>query len=203
METIWRTASSEPPTRVLELLSRHKAHIIALLSLDHGWSGEDWRAYFDERAGIAEYDGKLSRQKAEALAFGCCVLKWLELTFRCPEPERCSCAGDGINDLSFSIETRRCRREWQEEGWDAALDFLRESGIQAVPDTRLQWFIFRCLEQDFLLASDDRAWPSIEDIPERRPLTKDSASPPPVALNDIAAMKHSFSDHRPRRASTA
>jgi hypothetical protein len=167
-------ASSEPPACVLELLSRHKAHVIALLlSSDHGWSGEDWRAYFDERAGIAEYDGMLSRQKAEALAFGCCVLKWLELTFRCPEPESCSCAGDAISDLSFSIETPRCRREWQEEGWYAALDFLKENGIEAVPDTRLQWFILRCLEQDFLLASNDPTWPSIQDIPELPLRTKD------------------------------
>ena len=25
------------------------------------WSGEDWRAFFDERAGIAEFDGGLPR----------------------------------------------------------------------------------------------------------------------------------------------
>jgi hypothetical protein len=161
-------ASSEPPACVLELLSRYKPHVISLLlSSDHGWSSEDWRAYFDERAGIAEFDGKLSRQKAEALAFGCCVLKWLELTFRCPEPGRCLCGGDAISASPISIEARRCRREWQEEGWLAALDFLKETGIEAVPDTRLQWFVFRRLEQDFLLASNDQTWPSIGDIPER------------------------------------
>jgi hypothetical protein len=173
-ENLELTASSEPPAVVLELLSRHKVDVIALLlSSYHGWSSEDWRAYFDERAGIAEYDGKLSRQKAEALAFGCCVLKWLELTFRCPEPGRCLCAGDAISDLYIGIETKPYRREWQEEGWHAALTFLRETGIQAVPDTRLQWFIFRCLEQDFLLASNDRAWLSIQDIPELSLRTKD------------------------------
>ena len=167
-------ASSEPPACVLEFLSRYKPHVIALLlSSDHGWAGEDWRAYFDERAGIAEYDGKLSRQKAEALAFGCCVLKWLELTFRCPEPGRCLCAGDAISGSSISIEARRCRREWQEEGWFAALDFLKETGIEPVPDTRLQWFVLRRLEQDFLLTSNDQTWPSIEDIPERPLRTKD------------------------------
>src|SRR5215471_12920271 len=151
------TASSEPPTRVLELLSRHKAHIIALHSLDHGWSGEDWRAYFEERAGIAEYDGKLSRQKVEAVAFGSCVLKWLELAFQCPELERCSCVGDAASDVS----TSPCRREWQNEGWCAALDFLKKNGIEPARDKRLQWFILRRLEEDFLLASNDQTWPSI------------------------------------------
>ena len=34
-----------------------------------GWSGEDWRAFFDERAGIAEFDGGLPRDQAEARAF--------------------------------------------------------------------------------------------------------------------------------------
>ena len=27
------------------------------------WSGEDWRAFFDERAGIAEFDGGLPRRR--------------------------------------------------------------------------------------------------------------------------------------------
>jgi len=26
------------------------------------WSAEDWQAFFDERAGVAEYDGGLPRQ---------------------------------------------------------------------------------------------------------------------------------------------
>ena len=31
-----------------------------------GWAPEDWQAYFDERAGIAQFDGGLSRPEAEA-----------------------------------------------------------------------------------------------------------------------------------------
>ena len=31
-----------------------------------GWSAEDWQAFFDERAGIAEFDGGLPRAEAEA-----------------------------------------------------------------------------------------------------------------------------------------
>ena len=34
-----------------------------------------------ERAGIAEFDGGLPRPEAEALAFECCVVEWLNRTF--------------------------------------------------------------------------------------------------------------------------
>ncbi len=37
---------------------------------DSTWSAEDWRAYFDERAGIREHDANMKRDMAEALAFG-------------------------------------------------------------------------------------------------------------------------------------
>lgn len=56
----------------------------ALASLATLASGElqshcapDWQEYFDERAGIAEYDGGLSRADAEAQAFECCISRWL------------------------------------------------------------------------------------------------------------------------------
>jgi hypothetical protein len=62
----------------LEALSRRKAEIVALLrSGGDGWSAEDWRAFFDERAGIAEFDGRLSRAEAGTQAFACCGLEWL------------------------------------------------------------------------------------------------------------------------------
>jgi len=71
-------ADAAPPVAVLNLLSRHKAGVVALLRAgSDGWSGEDWRALFDERAGIAEFDGGLSRGQAEACAFACCAVEWL------------------------------------------------------------------------------------------------------------------------------
>ncbi len=55
------------------------------------WDAEDWRAYFDERAGIAGHDGGLSRVDAKQRAFECCVMEWL---WRNPPPasgpERCA-----------------------------------------------------------------------------------------------------------------
>ena len=55
-------ASAPPSAAVLDLLARHKADVIALLRPgDDGWSAEDWCAFYDERAGIAEFDGGLPR----------------------------------------------------------------------------------------------------------------------------------------------
>ena len=72
------SAASAPPAAVLDALSRHKAEIVALLRPRRdGWSVEDWQAYFDERAGIFEFDGGLPRAEAEARAFECCVVEWL------------------------------------------------------------------------------------------------------------------------------
>ncbi len=163
--TLELTAPSQPPACVIELLSRHKAQVIGLVS-DHGWSADDWQHLFQERAAIVEFDGRQSRQKAEALAFACCILKRLDITFRCPEPADCCCVRNSPTDLAFELGTSRCRHEWQQEGWMEALDFLRGNGIELSPDQRLQGFILRRLEQDFLLALDNRTWPSIEDLPE-------------------------------------
>lgn len=69
-------ASSRPPPAIVEGLSRHKAGVVAFLRGRYSWSAEDWRAFFDERAGIAEFDGGLSRRKAEDQAFDCCVTEW-------------------------------------------------------------------------------------------------------------------------------
>jgi hypothetical protein len=67
-------AFAAPPPAMLDLLSRNKVGIVALLRPgDDGWSAEDWRAFFDERAGIAEFEGGLPRDRAEARAFACCL----------------------------------------------------------------------------------------------------------------------------------
>jgi hypothetical protein len=54
-----------PPAAVLDLLSRYKTDVIEMLRpADDGWSAEDWQAFLDERAGIAEFDGGLPRAEA-------------------------------------------------------------------------------------------------------------------------------------------
>jgi hypothetical protein len=79
---------------VLDLLSRHKAGIVALLREgEDGWSGEDWRAFFDERAGIAEFSGGVARKEAETRAFACCVVEWLNRYPAPSPPGRCAWRG--------------------------------------------------------------------------------------------------------------
>ena len=60
-------AATAPLADVVALLSTHKSEVIALLQPGtNGWSPQDWLAFFDERAGIAEFDGGLPREEAEA-----------------------------------------------------------------------------------------------------------------------------------------
>jgi hypothetical protein len=48
-------ADVAPPADVLDSSTRQKLGVLTLLRVDRdGWSGEDWRAFFDERAGIAD-----------------------------------------------------------------------------------------------------------------------------------------------------
>ena len=102
-------ASLPPPAAVLDALSRHKAEIIALLRpAKDGWSAEDWQVFFDERAGIGEFDGGVPRTEAEARAFACCVAEWLNRNPERSLPGRCLGCGD-VNHahdplLPFSIE---------------------------------------------------------------------------------------------------
>jgi hypothetical protein len=59
-------------------VSRHKAEIVVLLRpAEDGWSAEDWQVFFDERAGIVEFDGGRPRPEAEAQALAFCVVEWL------------------------------------------------------------------------------------------------------------------------------
>jgi hypothetical protein len=97
------SAASAPPAAMLDALSRHKAEIVALLRPGRdGWSGEDWLAFFDERAGIAEFDGGLPRGEAEVRAFECCAVEWLNHNPVRSLPGRChGCGGseDAIGKL--------------------------------------------------------------------------------------------------------
>ena len=109
------SAASAPPAAVLDALSRHKAEIVVLLRPGRdGWSGEDWLAYFDERAGIAEFDGGVPRAMAEAQAFECCVVEWLNRNPVCSPPGRClGCGGsDDAYDKLLPYGTEPTGHAW-------------------------------------------------------------------------------------------
>jgi hypothetical protein len=139
-------AVSEPPAATLEALSRHKAEIIELLRPGRdGWSAEDWRLYFEVRAAVAEFDCGLPRKNAEAQAFECCVVKWLDLN---PTPSaRGHCAWCGQSEshdavvLPYGTEPgthvwlhAHCWTEWWKMRRSQALDALNRIGIGDLSD---------------------------------------------------------------------
>ncbi len=76
-------AEAPPSAEILELLARHKPGIIALLRPGRdGWSAEDWQSHFDERAGIAEFDGGLPGPETGARVFEYRAVEWLNRNLR-------------------------------------------------------------------------------------------------------------------------
>jgi hypothetical protein len=134
-------AASTPAAAVLEPLSRHKAEIVALLRPGRdGWSAEDWQVFFDERAGIAEFDGGLPRAEAEAQAFTCCVVEWLHRNPVRSPPGRCLGCGDrehahdpllpyGVEPTGHAWLHARCWPTWHSVRETDAIAALAAVGI--------------------------------------------------------------------------
>jgi len=88
------SAPAPPPALVIDLLSRHKVDIIAFLTTEgDGWTPDDWQTFFDERAGIAEYDSGLPREEAEARAYVCCIAEFIDRGAAPSDPGRCAYCG--------------------------------------------------------------------------------------------------------------
>ena len=136
-------ATVPPPPAVLDLLSRHKVAIVTLLRpAKDGWSADDWRVFFDERAGIAEFDGGLPRDQAEARAFACCVAEWLNHhPVRSPQGRCLGCGGGehahdpllpfGIHSTGHSWLHSRCWPAWHAGRKAEAVTALATMGIAA------------------------------------------------------------------------
>ena len=136
-------AEEPPPSAVLDLISLHKAGILRLLSrADDGWSPEDWQLFFDERAAIAEFDGRLPRAEAEERAYACCVVEWLNRNPRTSTPGRCLACGGGEEPcdplLPFGTDTighawvhRACWPTWYRAREADAIAALASMDIRA------------------------------------------------------------------------
>jgi hypothetical protein len=132
-----------PEAAVIDLLSRHKAEVVALLRPgEGGWSAEDWQVFFEERAGIVEFDGGLQRAEAEAQAFACCVVEWLNRNPERSSAGRClACGGlDRAHDplLPYGAEPNghawmhsRCWLAWYAARKAKAATVLAAVGITA------------------------------------------------------------------------
>ncbi len=136
-------ADLEPPVDVVNAIRRHKAEIIELLAPPgDGWTAKDWHAFFDERAGIAEYDSGQPQVDAEALAFECCVVEWLNRHPQHSDPGRCVWCGkpdrDGHAIVPFGTESLghtwlhpECWDDWHENRRRRAQQALAHHGIKA------------------------------------------------------------------------
>ena len=136
-------ASAPPPGEVLDLLARYKADILTLLRAgSDGWSVEDWREFFEERAGKAEFDGGLSRDQAEARAFSCCVGEWLNRNPARSQSGRCDHCGQSkgmllpyltgysTKDPGHTWLHQECSRAWHQARRAKAMSALVAVGIK-------------------------------------------------------------------------
>jgi hypothetical protein len=100
------SAPLEPPYRVLALLSRNKPEIVRILraALEEK---EDWQAFFNERAAIAEYEGLLPRRTAEGNAFARCIVEWIRRN--CPAVLGGFHGRYGVESV---VRIRLCSQSW-------------------------------------------------------------------------------------------
>ena len=134
-------AAAAPPSALLDLLSCHRSGMVAMLRIGaDGWSGVDWLSFFDKRAGIAEFDRGLPREKAGAQAFEACVSEWLNHNPVCSLPGYClGCNGRELAHdplLPFGVEPTghawlhsRCWCAWYASREVEAIAALAVKGI--------------------------------------------------------------------------
>ena len=106
----------------------------------NGWDSSDWKAFFDERAGILEYDHGLSRQAAEARAFECTIVDWLNQHPEPSDPDRCARCGAketcearvvpcGTSPAGYTWLHPGCWQSWHVERRQAAIAALSAFNI--------------------------------------------------------------------------
>jgi hypothetical protein len=108
------------------------------------WDAEDWRAWYDERAGILEFDAGLPRPEAEARAYQAALIHWLDRNpARSPANVCAHCGGGagperpllpfGAGDVSLHTQ---CWPEWHERRRRDATAALAAMEINEVPYAR-------------------------------------------------------------------
>jgi len=134
-------AAGPPPASLLDLLSHNKKGILAILRPGRdGWSSEDWHVFFDERASIAEFDGGCPRSDAEARAFACCIVEWLNRNPARSPPGRCLGCGDhehghdpllpyGVEPTGYAWLHSRCWEAWHAARKREAVAALKAIGV--------------------------------------------------------------------------
>ncbi len=129
-------ADLEPPVDMVNAIRRHKAEIIELLAPPGDrWTAEDWRALFDERAGIAEFNGGQTRAEAEAIALEACVVEWLNHHPVHSDTDRCAWCRkvDNVDSQVVPIGAKEYGHTWLHSScWSAWYAHRREQAIEAL-----------------------------------------------------------------------
>lgn len=107
-----------------------------LATLLHNATATDWQAFYDERAGILQYEGQHSRQEAERRALDETIQHWQALNPPpASEPQNgcivCRDVGDDLLSYVARPKTHfwlhlRCRPVFDKARRDLALDALRQ-----------------------------------------------------------------------------
>ena len=110
------------------------------------WSASDWRRYFDERAGIAEHDGGLSRPLAEGAAWEATIAEWCRLNPPAHVPGHCAAcngaldmAGQGWRPVADGATVHyasglACWKDYGAKRRSAAIEALQGFGIEPPGD---------------------------------------------------------------------
>lgn len=104
------------------------------LSHEAAWTAEDWWAFWGERAGIAEFDGGLPRERAEAQAFAACLAEWLNQNPLRSDPRWCAHCGR-TDDLGEPLVPVGVEPEvaWLHPGcWEARFAGRKEQAAAAL-----------------------------------------------------------------------
>jgi len=148
----WGATEGQPPEPVE---NRHLSDTVAQVAqVAHGndqsaheicatlWDEEDWRAFFEERGAILQYDGGLDRAEAERQAFETTIIHWMNT--HPPEsldPDTCAACGHPIGEIgkdAIPVLTgggehvwlhHRCWLGWRRHRRNEAAQALAELGI--------------------------------------------------------------------------
>lgn len=104
---------------------------------ESAWTAEDWRAFFDERAGILEYDHDLSRHAAARRAFECTVVEWQNQHPEPSDPGHCVWCGAAENSDARVVPygTNPVDSVWLHPGcWDPWYRERRRKAKSALTD---------------------------------------------------------------------
>ena len=103
-------------------------------------SSTSWRDFYIQRAANMERDGEMSRAEAEARAYECSIVAWLNHCHPTTPPDRCAHCGVGdrcdavilpfgTDDHGHAWIHDKCWSEWSESRRRAAIAALEAAGV--------------------------------------------------------------------------